>query len=438
MDVFAFRNAVIDDYQHFSRSFAKIRAEDISRTVDEAYADGRFFPEPLIQLNPNFVKGGSIDELVSEGVLDAECAKIFRLKTPQDAAGKPLTLHKHQADAVAIAKRGESYVLTTGTGSGKSLSYFIPIADDVLRRRKQAGGARRGIAAVIVYPMNALCNSQLEELEKFLRLGYGKGSEPVTFARYTGQESNADRERIARNPPDLLLTNYVMLELILTRAAETDKAIRRHAQGLRFLVLDELHTYRGRQGADVAMLARRVRERFNENLLCIGTSATMASEGPAGERNAAVAAVASRLFGAPVKPENVVTETLEPVTAGGAAIDRAALRRAVEAGAPADPTHAAAWVERNLGLEEREGKLVRIAQPLTIAEAGEKLAADSGLDDKTCREYLARFLLAAWSSPDENERPFFAFRLHQFISGSWNAYATLEPPASRFITLDGQ
>ena len=445
MDVFAFRNAVIDDYQRFSRSFAKIRAEDIRRTVDEAYADGRFFPKPLIQLNPNFVQGGSIDKLASEGVLDAECKKIFRIKTAQDAAGKPLTLHKHQADAVAIAKRGESYVLTTGTGSGKSLSYFIPIVDDVLRRRKQAGGARRGIAAVIVYPMNALCNSQLEELGKFLRLGYGEGGEPVTFARYTGQESNAARERIARNPPDLLLTNYVMLELILTRAADPDKAVRKHAQGLRFLVLDELHTYRGRQGADVAMLARRVRERFNENLLCIGTSATMASEGPAGERNAAVAAVAGRLFGAPVKPANVVTETLEPVTAGGAAVDRAALRRAVEAGAPADPTHvelarhpAAAWVERNLGLEEREGKLVRIAQPLTIAQAGEKLAADSGLDDKTCREYLARFLLAAWSSPDENERPFFAFRLHQFISGAWNAYATLEPPASRFVTLDGQ
>lgn len=448
MDVFAFRNAVIDDYQRFSRSFAKIRAEDIRRTVDEAYADGRFFPEPLIQLNPNFVKGGSIDDLVAQGVLDAECAQIFRLKTQQDTFGKTLTLYKHQTDALAAAKRGENYVLTTGTGSGKSLGYFIPIADDALRRRKQPGGGPRGIAAVVVYPMNALCNSQLQELEKYLQLGYGKGNQPVTFARYTGQESNAERERIAQNPPDLLLTNYVMLELILTRAAETDKAIRRHAQGLRFLVLDELHTYRGRQGADAAMLVRRVRERFlerpNENLLCIGTSATMASEGPAGERNKAVADVASRLFGAPVKPGNVITETLAPVT-GGADVDRAALRRAVEAGAPAGPPHAelarhpaAAWVERNLGLERQDGKLARVSQPLTIAQAGERLAEHSGLDAARCREYLAQLLLAAWRSRDEDGRPFFAFRLHQFISGAWNAYATLEPPGNRFITLDGQ
>ncbi len=125
-------------------------------------------------------------------------------------------------------------MLTTGTGSGKSLSYFIPIVDDVLRR-KRSGDPCKGITAIVVYPMNALCNSQLEELVKYLSLGYGKGQEPVTFARYTGQESNEDRERIAKNPPDILLTNYVMLELIMTRFLETDKAVREHSKGLRFL-----------------------------------------------------------------------------------------------------------------------------------------------------------------------------------------------------------
>ncbi len=102
--------------------------------------------------------------------------------------------------------------------------------------------------------MNALCNSQREELEKYLRLGYGEGEESVTFARYTGQESQDERKRIAKNPPDILLTKYVMLELVMTRFHETDKAVREHAKGLRFLVSDELHIYRGRQGADVAML----------------------------------------------------------------------------------------------------------------------------------------------------------------------------------------
>ncbi len=216
--------------------------------------------------------------------------------------------------------------------------------------------------------MNALCNSQREELKRFLRLGYGEGSEPVTFARYTGQESQEERERIAKNPPDILLTNYVMLELLMTRFHEPDKAVRRHAEGLRFLVLDELHTYRGRQGADVAMLVRRVRERFNDRLLCIGTSATMASEGSEESRNAAVAGIASQLFGAAVDPANVVTETLRPVMDRPNVASGANLRAAVEAGVPRDPDYdmlaghpVTSWVEHKLGLEERDGKLVRAA-----------------------------------------------------------------------------
>ena len=444
MDVFTFRDELVSDYQRFSRSFTTIRSHDIRQTVEAAYAGGRFWPAPLIQLNPNFVAGGYIDDLVSEGTLDERCAKIFRLKDLGDTFGRPLCLHKHQAEAIEIARCCESYVLTTGTGSGKSLSYFIPIVDDVLRRKK-SGDPCKGITAIVVYPMNALCNSQLEELVKYLRLGYGNGQEPVTFARYTGQESSEDRERIAKNPPDILLTNFVMLELIMTRFLETDKAVREHATGLRFLVLDELHTYRGRQGADVAMLVRRVRERFNEDLLCVGTSATMASEGSAKDRKIAVANIASRLFGTPVSAENVITETLEPVTEGGAPMDGPSLRRAIGEGVPSWPTHnelsshpVAAWVERNLGLEDQDGELVRISRPLSVIEAASKLADISGLAVDTCRDYLAQFLLAAYQSRDDSGRSFFAFRLHQFISGAWNAYSTLESPSERYLTLEGQ
>ena len=100
--------------------------------------------------------------------------------------------------------------------------------------------------AIVVYPMNALCNSQMGELDKFLRRGYGPGQEPVTFARYTGQETEEERKAIADSPPDVLLTNYVMLELLLTRMDPNDERLIAAAEGLRFLVLDELHTYRGR------------------------------------------------------------------------------------------------------------------------------------------------------------------------------------------------
>lgn len=139
-------------------------------------------------------------------------------------------------------------MLTTGTGSGKSLAYMVPIVDRVLRLKEEQRAGERRICAIVVYPMNALANSQRQELHKFLTFSYGDGREPVTYARYTGQEDDAERERILAEPPDILLTNYVMLELLLTRPREREKLV--HAvRGLRFLVLDELHTYRGRHRA---------------------------------------------------------------------------------------------------------------------------------------------------------------------------------------------
>lgn len=444
MDVFEVRNHLVEDYERFSRSFTKIRAADIQRNVEAAYAAGRYWPSPLIQLNPRFVSGASVDQLVDEGLLHEECRRIFRLKARNDTFGRPLKLHRHQLDAIKTALDRESYVLTTGTGSGKSLGYFIPIVNDVLRR-KESGQPPTSISAIVVYPMNALCNSQYEELERFLRLGYGDGKEPVTFARYTGQEPRAERDRIAAHPPDILLTNYVMLELLMTRFQPVDTALRRHAEGVRFLVLDELHTYRGRQGADVAMLVRRVRERFNAGLLCIGTSATMASEGTEEHRNRVVAGVASELFGVTVKPTSVVTETLEQVTRDSGLTTRETLRQAIEAGVPAGQSAAdlvkhpvAGWIERNLGLDERDGKLVRIERPKNVQEAAEELAQDSGVGVERCRAYLADFLLLANRCTDREGRSVLAFRLHQFISGAWNAYSTLEEPERRYVTLDGQ
>jgi ATP-dependent helicase YprA (DUF1998 family) len=123
--------------------------------------------------------------------------------------------------------------------------------------------------------MNALANSQVGELQKYLEHGFPKP--PVTFRRYTGQEGEAERRAILEAPPDILLTNYVMLELLLTRPHE--RRLVEAAQGLRFLVFDELHTYRGRQGADVALLVRRVREACRaQELLHVGTSATLSGQ----------------------------------------------------------------------------------------------------------------------------------------------------------------
>jgi ATP-dependent helicase YprA (DUF1998 family) len=305
MDAFALRDRIVDDYKSFATSFTTIFAEDIRQQVDAIYAQGRFWPEPLIQINPSYRRSKTVGELVASGMLKPGCAEIFQ------ETGEPLVLYKHQEQAIALAAQGESFVVTTGTGSGKSLCFFIPIVDAVLASR--ADGGKRRTSAIVVYPMNALANSQLEELGKFL--SNVSGQRPVSVARYTGQEKGEQRQQIADNPPDILLTNFMMLELLMTRQDDLDRHVIANCSGLRFLVLDELHTYRGRQGADVALLVRRVRERLSpDHLQCIGTSATMASEGSQIDKNRLIAGVASKLFAAAIPESNVVVETLERVT----------------------------------------------------------------------------------------------------------------------------
>ncbi len=308
MDVFYLRDRVIQDYADYVRSFVQVRDRRIDEFVQKSLRDEVLWPQPLIQLNPSFEPGGWVDDLVDRGLLHADCRKIFRIKTEEDPIGSRMLLHRHQVEAIEAGRRGQNYVLTTGTGSGKSLTYLIPIVDQVLRN-----GGKRGIQAIVVYPMNALCNSQYGELEKFLRVGFGLGKEPVRFDRYTGQESRDQRDRITQNPPDILLTNYVMLELLLTRPFE--RPLVNAARDLRFLVLDELHTYRGRQGADVGLLVRRLRVACRaEYMLCVGTSATMSSGGTLDQQRQEVAGVATRLFGSDVRPENVISETLTRAT----------------------------------------------------------------------------------------------------------------------------
>jgi ATP-dependent helicase YprA (DUF1998 family) len=273
VNVFDLDGALVGDYERFARSFTQIRADDIRSRVEAIYASGRFWPESLISINPHFMRGASVDDLVADGTLHGDTARVFRVD------GAPINLHRHQVQAIAKATRRQSFAVTTGTGSGKSLCFFVPIVDAAIRARA-AGDARR-TCAIVIYPMNALANSQLNELEKYLdHSGLSDQLRP-TFARYTGQESQEERERIRLVKPDILLTNFMMLELLMTRQSPLDRAVIANAEGLNFIVLDELHTYRGRQGADVAMLVRRVRNRLcgDKEPVCIGTSATMASEG---------------------------------------------------------------------------------------------------------------------------------------------------------------
>lgn len=217
MNVFVLDRALVSDYERFARSFTLIRAPDIRRQVEALYASDRFWPDPLISINPRFERGASVDQLVQAGSLHEATARVFSIN------GDPLSLYRHQTQAVAKATTRQSFVVTTGTGSGKSLCFFIPIIDAAIRAR--AAGEPARTRAIVIYPMNALANSQREELDKFIKQsGLPENLRP-TFAGYTGQESQEERERIRDAKPDILLTNFMMLELLMTRQNPLDRAV---------------------------------------------------------------------------------------------------------------------------------------------------------------------------------------------------------------------
>ncbi|HOT74392.1 MAG TPA: helicase-related protein [Candidatus Wallbacteria bacterium] len=275
----------------------------------------------------------------------------------------------------------------------------------------------------------------------------------MTFARYTGQESDEERKEILANPPDILLTNYVMLELLMTRFGEQE--LIKRAEGLKFMVLDELHMYRGRQGADVSMLVRRVRSAAKSpQMLCVGTSATLAGAADFEAQRVETAAVASKIFGTDVLPESIISETLCRITPERDEKDESFKKSLVEridkGKAPktfgefiADPL--SSWIESRFGIKKENGRYVRnqavsiFGENSAAAALSELLKDIAKIDPNTCGTAIKEQFLSSYSckSP-ESGRPPFAFRLHQFISRGDTVYSSLGTADDRHLTLNGQ
>ncbi|MDD4147661.1 MAG: DEAD/DEAH box helicase, partial [Candidatus Cloacimonetes bacterium] len=448
MNVFELREKLIADYCSYVKGFITIKDESIKEMVATELKDGLLWPDPLIQLSPFFETGDTIDDLIESGILHPLCQQIFRIKRDETDFGKQMQLHRHQTEAIKRAAQGLNYILTTGTGSGKSLAYIIPIVNHILKT-----GSGKGIKAIIVYPMNALANSQEKELSKFINWGFSSDTKPVTFKRYTGQESEQDKHEICANPPDILLTNYVMLELILTRPNEAPLV--NACKNLKFLVLDELHTYRGRQGADVAMLIRRTIDATRaEKVIYVGTSATLSSSGDRLEQNREISRVASLLFGSKVEPENVIGESLQRLTlefdfSNPLVITK--LRESIENALKKDTLDIEdikqesffSWIETTFGVETDpvSGKLYRSSAKCISGKDGgaEKLSKLTGIDISTCKSAIQHALMLGFKTINpSNGFPVFAFKLHQFISRGDTVYASLDENDIRHLTVQRQ
>lgn len=436
MNVFQTHSDIVSDYASYIQSFISIADPEIRRIVNRELSRGKLWPEPLLQFNPAFKMFGSLEELATSGTLHPDIRDIFR----------GYKLYHHQVEAIRLGTAGKDFIVTSGTGSGKSLTYIGSVFHHLL-----SNPGAKGVTAVVVYPMNALINSQFEEFTRY-RKNYqdATGKEfPITFGQYTGQEKEEARAKMRENPPQILLTNYMMLELLLTRVRERN--IRDGIyENLRFLVFDELHTYRGRQGADVAMLIRRIRSRCAHQTVCIGTSATMVSDasGTLADQRAEVAKVATKLFGRQFSPDQVVNEKLDrSLSSDGTIPPTNILAAAISAGVnPNDDieklkTHpVAVWLENKIALGVRDGILVR-GKPKEISAIVAELSEDSGKPDEECRSFLV--LLLQWISSanvrlqQSGQRyTLLPFKLHQFISQTGSVYTTLDQDDNRFITLE--
>jgi ATP-dependent helicase YprA (DUF1998 family) len=384
-------------------------------------------------------------------------------------AGRPLW--KHQTDALQLVLAGKNAVVATGTSSGKTLCYQIPILNDLVKNPAP------GLRAIIIYPLNALVNDQLNEWEFML------GDHPgIRFARFTGQTPDTQskykealeetfreelaseglrqqelqqkakqrlaeqlerdsrspnrlnhREQIRGNPPQVLITNFSMLEYLLERPV--DAPIFDNAR-LKFLVLDEAHAYRGIQATEIAFLVRRLKDRLRiEDLTCIATSATLGRRGDSGSENK-VRTFASDLFGGEFLPPNPIYGTpTDPSLTNPSyvatpdqyikAAEALRLNRPEEARRILHPGSQTPELGALLGCDQnlyRLRKDILSAKPKLLRDAAkslwqEKPNADEGIE--------ALLEIASVAKSDESHEDLLPTRLHYFVRAQDGLHACL-------------
>lgn len=274
----------------------------------DAFAKG-----PYLDVTDAFEKGKCIAELIEEGILPKSFSKINMNMT------RPLYLHQEKAIR-KVATENRNLVVSTGTGSGKTESFLIPILRE-LATEAEAGTLCPGVRALLIYPMNALANDQTERLRSLL-----SNYPEIKFGVYTGQTKQKDadaiedykslnngnppcenelisRDQMIASPPHILITNYAMLEYLMVRPRDSVFFDGEFATHWKFIVFDEAHVYSGSTGIEVSMLFRRLKAKLgNQKITYILTSATLGGK----EDNKQVAEFAKKLCSAPFDSSDIV------------------------------------------------------------------------------------------------------------------------------------
>lgn len=302
--------AIKHDFRRYLTTTLGVSAKysDLREQFMEALVnDNTLFRGPYLQGTPPYRTGESLSGLVKQKLLPDIINKVPFLGDYEQA------LYWHQVETIRKVRQGRNVILASGTGSGKTLSFLVPIVSKILENPQP------GVHALLLYPMNALVNDQLKTLRRIL-----KDVPEVTFGRYVNKNITPEtekearrlqpkalkhevvsREEFRRQPPNILITNYAMLEYLLLRTKDSPL----FNGPWRNVVLDELHTYSGAKGSEVALLFRRLHNRVKSNsdqkrIQFIATSASLGASDP--DTQEEVASFAAKLFDAEFKPTDLV------------------------------------------------------------------------------------------------------------------------------------
>lgn len=265
---------------------------------------------PIVEISSPFEKTNSIADLVHFGVLSNGFSKLCK---NNDALPFERPLYEHQDVAIRKIIAGRNVVISTGTGSGKTEAFLIPIINHLLEEQNRGSLGNPGVRALFLYPMNALANDQMKRLRRvfsnFPEIKFGRyigetekkrGDAIESFKQNYPEEPILDnelhsREEMQMEPPHILLTNYAMLEYLLLRPDDSSLFDGPTGEFWKFIVLDEVHVYDGANATEIAMLLRRLKYRVYQNnrIQAIATSATL---GRGKEDYKEVAEFASTLF----------------------------------------------------------------------------------------------------------------------------------------------
>jgi hypothetical protein len=283
-----------ETYRDYMKSTFFIRDEVFRESYTRALETFEFAKGPYLECVDAFVLSKSLKSLVKEGLLSPSFEQLFKNDTEQ--YNRPL--YKHQEEAIRLALDDKNMVVSTGTGSGKTECFTYPILHSLLEEER-AGTLGPGVRVLLLYPMNALANDQMQRLRKLL-----KDYPAITFGSYTGETEEhqhkalssykalypgqeilpnelISRAQMKETPPHILVTNYAMLEYLLIRPTDTvlfDN--KRFNSRWKYIVLDEAHVYSGASGMEVSILLRRLINRLPkpEQIRFILTSATLGDE----------------------------------------------------------------------------------------------------------------------------------------------------------------